>query len=67
VRANHSYRVAWLPCVTDGKGDDCAGVSGEIVFAAGLEGGVPGIAFLEREDGQHADVCGPSWEHLQVP
>lgn len=44
--ADHSHRIAWLPCAADGEGDDRAGVASEVVFTAGLESRVPGVAFL---------------------
>lgn len=46
--ADHSHGIAWLPCAADGEGDDRAGVASEVVFAAGLEGRVPGVSFLRR-------------------
>lgn len=47
--ADHSHRIAWLPCAADGEGDDRAGVASEVVFTAGLESRVPGVAFLRRD------------------
>lgn len=35
--SDHRNRIAWLPFVANGKGDNRRTISCEIVFAAGLE------------------------------
>lgn len=47
VSANHGDGIACLPFVTDGECDDGGAVSSKVVLATWLEGGRPGIAFLD--------------------
>lgn len=46
MRANHGYRVPWLPLRTDRERYDGTGITGEVVFATWLERRGPWITFL---------------------
>ena len=56
---HHGDGVAGFPLAADGEGDDGAGVAGEVVFAAGLEGGGPGVSVSGSED-----ACSHAWVML---
>ena len=47
MSTDHGDRVARLPFVADGKGDDGGRVTGEIVLSAGDKRMCPGVAFLD--------------------
>lgn len=40
--------VTGAPLLADGEGDDGGAVAGEIVLAAGAEGGGPGVSFADE-------------------
>lgn len=46
MSADHGDGVAGFPCCADCEGYDGAGVAGEVILAAGLQGGGPGVSFL---------------------
>ena len=47
VRAEHGHRAAGFPRRANGEGGEGGCVAGDVVFAAGLEGG-PGVSLLCR-------------------
>lgn len=47
VGTNHGNRVARLPFVADGEGDDGGAIAGEVVFASWMNSGGPRVALLD--------------------